>query len=264
MTKSEIPQELVDTLRQARNIAVLTGAGVSAESPVPTFRDALTGLGVTHHHAYVNRVALCVMMRQRFNPEDLATREAFQRNPKMVWEWYAYRRELVTRVEPNPGHYALAELERRIPQFTLITQNIDGLHHRAGSRNVIELHGNIRRTKCFEEDMPVRDWRDDGQIPPRCPRCGSYLRPDVVWFGEILRPLALDEAFRAARDVFFSIGTSGVVEPAASLPLVALRNGAVVIEVNPDETPLSASAGFHVRAASGIALPELLDLSFNR
>ncbi|MBI4671918.1 MAG: NAD-dependent deacylase [Chloroflexi bacterium] len=246
MAPIEIPNAVIDALRHARHIAVLTGAGVSAESGVPTFRDAQTGLW------------------SKFNPQELATREAFARNPKVVWEWYAYRRARVEHVAPNAGHYALAEMEKRVAQFTLITQNIDGLHERAGSRNIIELHGNIRRAKCFAEDVPVARWIDDGQIPPRCPRCGAYLRPDVVWFGEMLPPSALDAAFRAAQtcDVFFSIGTSGVVEPAASLPFLALRNGAVVIEVNPDATPFSASATLHLAAPSGIALPRVVECAW--
>jgi NAD-dependent deacetylase len=164
------------------------------------------------------------------------------------------------RAEPNPGHFALAEMERRVPAFTLITQNIDSLHQRAGSRRVIELHGNIYHNKCFQEDVRVGMWIDDGQLPPRCPRCGSHLRPDVVWFGEMLPPFALDDAFRAAQscDVFFSVGTSGVVEPAASLPFAALRNGAMVVEVNPEETPLSAHATVRLAGASGIVLPQVV------
>lgn len=245
MTQIEIPAKLIDALKSAQRVTVLTGAGVSAESGVPTFRDALTGLWSS------------------FNPQELATRQAFQRNPKMVWEWYAYRRQLTASAAPNPGHYALAQLETRVPKFTLITQNIDGLHARAGSQNIIELHGNIHRTKCFKEDAPVDTWIDDEQIPPRCPRCGSYLRPAVVWFGEMLPPLALDQSFNAAEscDVFLSIGTSGVVEPAASLPFIALRAGAVVVEINPDETPLSKSAAFRIAAPSGLALLALLKSS---
>lgn len=246
MTNAEIKisSDLIDALRRARHIAVLTGAGVSAESGVPTFRDAQTGLW------------------SQFNPEELATRRAFERNPKLVWEWYAFRREWVARANPNAGHYALAKLEKRFPQFTLITQNIDSLHERAGSKNILELHGNIFRTKCFREDTRVSNWLATDEIPPRCPRCGSYIRPDVVWFGEALPRRALDESFRAAEtcDVFFSIGTSGVVEPAASLPFVALQNGATVIEINPDETPLSDSATFVLRAASGVALPLMIEI----
>lgn len=237
----EIPDALVDALRRARRIVILTGAGVSAESGVPTFRDAQTGLW------------------SRFDSQELATREAFARNPKLVWDWYAYRRELIARVEPNAGHYALVEMEKRARTFALITQNIDGLHARAGNQNIIELHGNIFRSRCFREDTPAGNWFSTDEIPPRCPRCGSYLRPDVVWFGENLPRRALDESSRAAAscDLFFSIGTSGVVEPAASLPFIALQSGAVVVEVNPEETPLSESATICLRGASGIVMPRL-------
>ncbi|MCC7162786.1 MAG: NAD-dependent deacylase [Anaerolineae bacterium] len=243
MSEIVIPHDLIDALRGAKSVVVLTGAGVSAESGVPTFRDAQTGLWA------------------KFDPQELATREAFERNPKMVWEWYAYRRELTARAEPNAGHYALAELEGRASNFTLVTQNIDGLHQRAGSRNMLELHGNIHRNKCFQEDVRISRWIDSGEEPPRCPRCNSYLRPDVVWFGEMLPPVELDEAFRAAVecDVFLSIGTSGVVEPAASLPFIALQKGAIVIEVNPDATPLSNAATFRLAGPSGLVMPKLVE-----
>lgn len=243
MSEIVIPHDLIDALRGAKSVVVLTGAGVSAESGVPTFRDAQTGLWA------------------KFDPQELATREAFERNPKMVWEWYAYRRELTARAEPNAGHYALAELEGRASNFTLVTQNIDGLHQRAGSRNMLELHGNIHRNKCFQEDVRISRWIDSGEEPPRCPRCNSYLRPDVVWFGEMLPPIELDEAFRAAGecDVFLSIGTSGVVEPAASLPFIALQKGAIVIEVNPDATPLSNAATFRLAGPSGLVMPKLVE-----
>lgn len=238
-----IAADLIHALRAARNIAVLTGAGVSAESGVPTFRDAQTGLWA------------------QFDPMQLATRDAFRHNPKLVWEWYAYRRELIAGVQPNPGHFALAEIEGRVEQFALITQNIDSLHQSAGSRYVIELHGNISRNKCFKEDVPMSVRLGDEEIPPRCSRCGSYLRPDVVWFGEMLPPAALNSAYVAAEscDVFFSIGTSGVVEPAASLPFLALQRGATVIEVNPDHTPLSEQASFRLAGLSGELLPKLVE-----
>ena len=236
------PQNLLDALRKARRVAVLTGSGISAESGVPTFRDAQTGFWA------------------KFRPEDLATPEAFQRNPKLVWDWYAWRRELVSQAQPNVAHLALVELERRLPQFSLITQNVDGLHQRAGSRNVIELHGNITRTKCFEEDVPVEKWTASGETPPRCPRCGGHLRPDVVWFGETLPPAALERALAASRscDLFFSIGTSTLVHPAASLPFEALQRGAIVVEINPDPTPLTARAHHTLRGAAGEVLPALL------
>ena len=241
MADVTFPDDLIRVLREARSVAVLTGAGVSAESGVPTFRDALTGLWST------------------FKPEELATPEAFRRNPRLVWEWYASRREKAKQVEPNAGHYALAEVERRVPGFTLVTQNVDGLHQRAGSRNVIELHGNITRVKCFTEGTPVSSWRED-EAPPTCPACGDYLRPDVVWFNESLPEGAFEAAERHVGlcDVFFSIGTSSVVYPAALLPEIAFRSRAVVVEINPDDTPLTPLAKFPLRGNSGVVLPQLL------
>jgi NAD-dependent deacetylase len=162
-------------------------------------------------------------------------------------------------VEPNAGHYALAGMEQRFREFTLITQNVDGLHQRAGSRNVIELHGNITRVKCFREGTLVSDWPAE-PTPPRCPRCGDYLRPDVVWFNEALPEGAFEKAEKAARecDIFFSIGTSSVVYPAAMLPEIAMQTRALVVEINPDETPLTREAAFSLRGKSGVILPELM------
>ncbi|HEY5892840.1 MAG TPA: NAD-dependent deacylase [Chthoniobacterales bacterium] len=237
-----IPQGLTDLLAKAQRVTVLTGAGVSAESGVPTFREAQTGLWA------------------RFQPEDLATPTAFRRNPKLVWDWYAWRRELVAAAEPNPAHLALVEMEKRVPQFTLITQNVDGLHQRAGSREVIELHGNITRTKCFEEDTVVASWPDTGDVPPKCPRCGGLLRPDVVWFEEALPAVALSLAFEksAGCDVFFSVGTSTVVYPAADLPFHSKASGAAVVEINPNATPLTKQADYVLTGAAGEVLPEVL------
>jgi NAD-dependent deacetylase len=240
----------VETLATARRlvaaaprITVLTGAGISAESGIPTFRDALTGLW------------------SRFRPEELATPEAFERDPSTVWEWYAWRRELVGRVTPNAGHAALVALERAVESFTLVTQNVDGLHARAGSRHVIELHGNILRDKCHREGRIVdRDGINPGS-PPTCVRCGANIRPDVVWFGESLDPANLERAFAAARscDVFLSIGTSALVEPAASLPGAALAAGVPVIEVNPQSTPLTRHATLSLRGSAGEILPRLVE-----
>ena len=236
------PSELLQRISTSQRITVLTGAGVSAESGVPTFRDAQTGLWA------------------KFKPEELATPSAFRREPRLVWEWYAWRRELVAKANPNPAHIALVECEKRVPSFTLITQNVDDLHRRAGSRNVIELHGNITRTKCFDENVVVKNWPDTAEIPPRCPRCGGFLRPDVVWFGEAMPEVETARAFAASAqcDVFLSIGTSAVVHPAASLPFHALEHGATVIEINPDPTPLTDEANYVLTGAAGVILPELM------
>jgi len=237
-----IPDELVRRLAGAKSMTVLTGAGVSAESGVPTFRDAQTGLWA------------------QYRPEELATPRAFRRNPRLVWEWYAWRRKLVANAKPNPAHLALAELERLLPRFQLITQNVDGLHQRAGSQRVIELHGNIMRTRCYDEGTVVYRWEDTGDIPPKCPNCGGRLRPDVVWFEEALPETEMELATRASTtcDVFCSVGTSTVVHPAASLPFEALDSGATVVEINLQPTPFTARAHFALAGAAGLVLPELL------
>jgi len=233
---------LVERVRSAQSIVVLTGAGVSAESGVPTFRDAQTGLWTN------------------YRPEDLATPEAFQRNPRLVWEWYAMRREKVLTVAPNPGHRALVAMERVVREFLLVTQNVDGLHQRAGSRQVCELHGNIGRTKCFQENRVIEQWVDDGQVPPRCPQCGGWLRPDVVWFNEALPKAELIRATSASRrcQVFFSVGTSAMVYPAAGLSQEAFEARAVVVEINPQPTPLTERAHHFLQGPSGVILPELV------
>ena len=205
--KKQFSSTLIDSLRTENRVAVLTGAGISAESGVPTFRGE-NGLW------------------KKFRPEELANFDAFIRNPSLVWEWYNYRRKLISEIKPNSGHYALAELEQMFETFTLITQNIDGLHYRAGSKNILELHGNIMKNKCISCDkVPQTVQLTDGPNPPHC-ECGELLRPDVVWFGESLPQRELRLAFDAAEscDIFLSIGTSSVVQPAASLPLVAKRN----------------------------------------
>ena len=240
--QESIPDALIDALRQARKVAVLTGAGVSAESGVPTFREAQTGLWA------------------QYDPQELATPSAFRRNPRLVWEWYAWRRDLVTQAQPNPGHLALALMEQLVPEFTLITQNVDGLHARAGSQHVVELHGNILRTKCSADSRLVTDWPPTDEVPPRCPHCGSYLRPDVVWFGENLPYEALATAVADARacDVFLAVGTSAIVQPAASLPLEALQAGAITVEINPQTTPLSRHVAFVLTGPAGEILPRLV------
>jgi len=242
---SSPPREVVSCLRKAEHVVALTGSGISAESGVPTFREAQTGLWA------------------RYDPQQLATPEAFARDPRLVWEWYEWRRGLVSSAAPNPGHTALAELEERVPEFILVTQNVDGLHQRAGSREVVELHGNIMRTKCSLEGVIVECYEDE-EKPPLCPGCGAPLRPDVVWCGEMLPSAALESASAAARrcDLFLSIGTSSMVYPAAALPYQALEAGATLAEINPDETPLSRSADFTLRGRAGEVLPRLLRAAF--
>lgn len=231
---------------EARNVGVLTGAGISAESGIPTFRDAMTGLWAT------------------FDPEELATMKAFRRQPRLVWDWYAERRARVGQSKPNAGHLALVELEKRVESFTLVTQNIDGLHQAAGSRNVVELHGNIRRVKCAGEDRVVEQWDETGDLPPRCSACGDYLRPDVVWFGEILPEEGLRQAWQVAEqcDLFLSIGTSNLVEPAASLPWIAHQHGATVLVINPTADGQRHGARIHhLQGRSGDLLPVLVGIS---
>jgi NAD-dependent deacetylase len=243
-----IPSGLVEALRAARHVAVLTGAGVSAESGIPTFRDAQTGLWA------------------QYSPEELATPEAFGRNPRLVWEWYASRRQSVAAAQPNPGHLALAALEAYLPRLTLITQNVDGLHRRAGSAAPIELHGNLTRARCPAEGTLYTSWAEGEALPPPCPACGAPLRPDVVWFGELLPPAALERAWEAASscDLFLSVGTSGVVEPAASLPRVAYSRGATVAVINLDVTSSVGPRSYYLNARSGVALPALVSAAFPR
>jgi NAD-dependent deacetylase len=237
----QVPPALISALRECSRTVVLSGSGISAESGVPTFREAQTGLW------------------ERFDPQELATPEAFARDPGLVWDWYAWRRRLIAKAPPNPGHFAIAEMQRLVPNLTLVTQNVDGLHQRAGSRNVIELHGNIGRAKCSVEDMYVEDY-DEVASPPVCSSCGAPLRPGVVWFGEMLSPQALHAASEAARgaDVFLSVGTSNLVYPAAALPFEALESGATLLEVNTGETPLTPHANQVLRGPAGDVLPRLI------
>jgi len=239
-----ISARLHDILAKAESICVMTGAGVSAESGVPTFRGN-DGLW------------------KKFRPEELASFDAFIRNPELVWEWYAYRRKLISEVRPNPGHRALAEMQDVIPDFTLVTQNVDNLHTRAGSRDVIELHGNIMRSYCL--DCGLFAGGSVQEIPsgiPSCEHCGGMLRPDVVWFGEILPQPAFQKAAEAAGrcDVFLSVGTSGIVYPAASIPRMAREAGAYVVEVNPDSTDLTPGISETLSGPSGVVLPDLLSI----
>lgn len=228
----------------AESVCVLTGAGISAESGVPTFRGE-EGLW------------------KKFKPEELANFDAFIRNPELVWEWYSYRKKLISDVQPNPGHYALAEMQNLIRDFTLVTQNVDNLHARAGSRGILELHGNIMRSYCSRCRRPAsEELLQEAQKVPVCGHCGGLIRPDVVWFGEYLPPGVFEEAVDAARrcDLLLCVGTSGVVYPAASIPVTAKEHGAFVLEINAEYTDLSSRVSESMIGKSGEILPLLLQI----
>jgi NAD-dependent deacetylase len=228
-------------VREARRVVVLTGAGVSAESGVPTFRGTD---GLWRHH----------------RAEDLATPEAFARDPRLVWEWYEWRRRLIATRRPNPAHEAIADLEARVQEFLLITQNVDGLHRQAGSRRLVELHGSLWRVRCLAEGTVTENLEVPlPSLPPYC-ACGALVRPDVVWFGEALPPGAIRQAYDAAEscDVMLVVGTSALVQPAAALPMIGKAHGAYVVEVNLEPTPLSAFADECHHGKAGEVLPQLL------
>ena len=242
--KADRASELASRLRPESRITVLTGAGVSAASGVPTFRGA-DGLW------------------KNFKPETLATAEAFGRDPRLVWEWYAWRRTRIASCEPNAAHHVLADWSRRFPNFRLITQNVDGLHERAGTQNTIRLHGSIWEVSCWQgcAKSPAR-WRDDtltfAELPPKCPHCGGMVRPGVVWFGETLESDVVQQASDAtACDVFITIGTSAVVYPAAGFIERAKRGGAFSVEINPEGTPATQSVDLALRGRAEEVLPEI-------
>jgi NAD-dependent deacetylase len=253
-----IAPSLLERLRAARHAMALTGAGISAESGIPTFRTPCTGLW------------------SQYSIEEFATPRAWRRTPKLVWGWYTHRRRLALRAQPNAGHLALAQLAAYYPQFTLATQNVDGLHVRAGSRDVLELHGSLFRFRCAVEGTPVdytdpedddpaaleRLERGEGPEVPTCPRCGALVRPDIVWFEEPLPAeiLAAAEAAAADCDVLFVVGTSAQVYPAAALPARARRQRALIVEVNPEETELTPSVHLSLRGPAGMILPKLVEL----
>ena len=241
---------LVQRLVRARHVVVFTGAGISAESGIPTFRDP-GGLW------------------SKFKPEELANLDAFLANPPLVQSWYRERRRIVTEAEPNAGHRALAQLEtlfaERGLEFAIVTQNVDNLHQRAGSRNVIELHGNLARNYCYdcervasEEEMVTAS----DQEPVQCVSCGGLIRPDVVWFGEMLPVEAIENAMQAAQrsGVCLSIGTSAVVYPAAQIPLLAAKAGAYVAEINIEPSAIASMINESIQGKSGVVLPALLDV----
>ncbi|MBI1911034.1 MAG: NAD-dependent deacylase [Deltaproteobacteria bacterium] len=237
---NELLEKIKERLKSSRSPVILTGAGISAESGVPTFR----GPGG---------------LWRDFKPEELATPTAFEKDPRLVWEWYDWRRSIIAGIKPNPAHYALAELEGRCSNFTLITQNVDGLHRLAGSKKVLELHGSIWRVRCIEcaklsenRDVPIK-------ILPLC-ECGGILRPDVVWFGEMLDENILNQAFEASKraDFMLVVGTSGIVQPAASLASTGRRAGAFMVEINPEPTPLSGIMDARFTEKAGDVLPMLI------
>jgi len=247
-TRAEALTVAARALRAAEHVCVLTGAGVSAESGIPTFREAQTG------------------MWAQYSPHDLATPEAFANHPKRVWQWYAARRAMVRTAQPNPAHVALVTLASRVAHCTLVTQNVDDLHERAGSRDVVRLHGSLMHARCSQGCTGAIAPTDEqhGEVPA-CPSCGALLRPDVVWFGEAL-PMPPFEAARNAAiacDVFLSIGTSNIVEPAASLPWIAATHGATVIVVNPTmEGQRKGPSILPIEGPAGVMLPRLIAEAF--
>ena len=239
---------LLARIQAAERVVVLTGAGISAESGIPTFRDAMEGLW------------------SQFRPEDLASPQGFRRNPQQVWTWYAERRTKVLACRPNPGHFALANWQNHRPDLLLVTQNVDRLHQAAGVASVLELHGNLHEIKCSRHPDPV-PWPDPiGFQPPTCERCGDWMRPNVVWFGEALPMEAFESASQALpdADLCVVIGTSGLVYPAAHLPLLALQSGVPVLEINTEETDLSIRAAWFLKGASGQVLPHLVEAVFGK
>ncbi|KPK75917.1 MAG: hypothetical protein AMS25_17925 [Gemmatimonas sp. SM23_52] len=240
-------ERAVEALDQARLVVAATGAGMSKESGIPTFRDAQEGLWA------------------RYNPEELASPQGFRQDPARVWGWYNYRRRLIAGSSPHAGHRALAELEELVPRLVVVTQNIDGFHKQSGSSTVLELHGNINRFKCFEHghpvDIEIPPVAGDGLLePPKCPRCGSYIRPDVVWYGEMLPHGVFEQAENFARscDVMLVVGTSGIVYPAAALPMAARVGGAIVIEVNTQPSQLTQMVDILLQGPAGEVLPALV------
>ncbi len=237
----DIPNILAAKLAAANRWVVVTGSGVSAESGVPTFRDAQTGIWTKH------------------SPEDLATSQAFEANPALVWKWYVWRRELIKKAQPNAAHRALASLAQLKPDLSLVTQNVDGLHQRAGNKNVIEFHGNIWHEKCFSCNRHSTSLEKYSEQPPRCEICNGLLRPNVVWFGEAIPEEALASASLAAAqsDVFLSVGTSSLVYPAAGLAEIALQKKATIIEINTNATPLTTKTDYSLKGLATLWLPAI-------
>ncbi|MFZ4623505.1 MAG: SIR2 family NAD-dependent protein deacylase [Rhodoferax sp.] len=254
-TDSKIPSGLISALQEARHVVIFTGAGVSAESGIPTFRDALTGLW------------------QRFDAEDLATPNAFRKDRDLVWGWYEWRRMKVLMAQPNPAHLAIAALAQQVPLLTVVTQNVDDLHERAGSPDVLHLHGSFHQPRCaacgqahrFAPGIPDEPEGGRRLSPPVCDQCGGPVRPGVVWFGEDLPARELHQAQKHAQqcDLLFTIGTSGMVYPAADIPVLAKQSGARVVQINPSSTPLDKMCTWSLAGAAGVIFPMLMTAAFS-
>ncbi len=234
---------IASKLAAAKKVAMLTGAGVSAESGIKTFRDP-DGLWA------------------KLNPAELASADGFMNNQQLVWDWYQERRSIISDCKPNAGHFAIAELETLLTDFSLITQNVDRLHQTAGSKRIYELHGNIIDNHCFDcgAEYLLDIDPNDKKMPP-CPKCGGRIRPSVVWFGEMLPEYDLTESITAAQesDVFFTVGTSAEVFPASNLPILAKESGAFVIEINPNSTVISSRMDKAIRMTSAEAMPIIVE-----
>jgi len=234
--------QAVQVLKEAKKIFVLTGAGISAESGIPTFRGK-DGLW------------------KNYSATELATPEAFNRNPELVWEWYRWRQDIISKASPNPAHYALVDLENHFEGFLLLTQNVDNLHQRAGSKNVLELHGNIFRTRCLKCGRIDNIENARFEKLPYC-KCGGLLRPDVVWFGEAIPQDVWQKSMRflSSADVAIICGTSGVVWPAAAIPEIAGNYGVKTIEINLESTPVTPGVDISILSPAGKSLPEIVRL----
>ncbi|MDD5227413.1 MAG: NAD-dependent deacylase [Methylococcales bacterium] len=241
-------------LKETTHLVVLTGAGISAESGIPTFRDAMTGLW------------------KNYSPEKLSSAKGFSQDPALAWGWYEWRRHKALRAEPNAGHQTIAKLATKLPKVTLITQNVDDLHERAGSQNVLHLHGSIHTARCFEcrhpyehpETSAIVKFPESRIEPPKCEKCGNWVRPNVVWFRELLPAKALREAELAVKecDLMLIVGTSGFVYPVANLPLLAIERNITTIQVNLTETDLDTKVTFDLKGKAGVILPELYKMAF--
>ncbi len=236
--------KLIHFLKQANNIVFMTGAGISAESGIPTFREAQTGLW------------------EKFKAEELATPQAFEQDPLLVWKWYQWRRQLIAKNKPNPGHLAITKIQNELKHVTLITQNVDGLHQEAGTRDVIEFHGNIRNNKCSYCSHVENNSDNQSDVIPQCPNCEVNLRPAVVWFGESIPESASQQSMQAASqaDLFFSVGTSSRVYPAAGLVELARQNKATIVEINPNATPMTSIADYVFAEPASVALQRIIEV----